>query len=101
MIPTPSPITPTDDQAATIAALVAYGNRPDMNVTVDAGPLDETAHGACEDDRRHGPGTVCVPGKWAVYVCPECAKGWMRWFPGELVSLDVLRVPGVATARAA
>lgn len=93
MIPTPSPITPTPDQAAAIAYLEAAGAL--YGVQVDVGPLDTVAHCACEDDWDHGLAEVATPGG---YLCLACAVGWLRWHPGELVSPEVLRTPPAVAA---
>lgn len=91
-IPTPSPIEPTADQAATIRRLTAFGARPDVNATVDAGPLDTPATFPCGNDWAHGWGTVCLPNH-ADPVCPGCGETWLRWHPGEHVAVDVLIDP--------
>lgn len=94
---TPSPVAPTDDQADTIRRLTKYGARPDINVTVDAGALDETAHAACDNDAAHGPATVCTKDG---HLCVSCTEGWMRWHPGEQVALEILRTAVAAVAAA-
>lgn len=96
MIPAPSPITPTPDQAAAIAWLEAAGAV--HGVTVDAGPLDETAHAGCDNDWTHGPAVVCTPDG---YLCVPCALSWLRWHPGELVAVDVLLEPVTEAGRSA
>lgn len=97
MIPTPSPITPTTDQAAAIADLADFARDEHLNVTIDAGPLDEPA-GACDHDWAHDHGVICT--RDGDRLCPGCGRDWLRWYPGEHVAIDVLRVSDVA-ARAA
>lgn len=94
--PTRSPITPTPDQAATIAALTELGES--LGVTIDAGPLDESTTEPCDTDWMHGTGPVCLRGD---QLCPACAKDALRWAnPGDHIAVDVLR-DGVAAAHAA
>lgn len=91
-MPTPSPIPPSPGQAATIAALVRFGQHREVNVTVDAAPLDVDAHEPCAHDWSHGPGTVCLPNT-ADRLCPPCAAGWLYLHGPGHVALDVLRDP--------
>lgn len=89
MIPTPSPIEPTPDQADTIHRLIQFGAQRDINATVDAGPLDEVAREMCATDWAHGWATVCLP--IPDRVCPGCGCDWIFWHSGEHIALDVLR----------
>lgn len=93
---TPSPITPTTDQAAVIAALQAFAAM--LNVEIDASPLDEPA-GACDHDWAHDHGVICT--RDGDRLCPGCGRDWLRWYPGEHVAIDVLRVPDSEEMRAA
>lgn len=95
MIPTPSPITPTEDQAAAIAWLEAAGTA--YGADVDAAPLPETARGACDNDSAHDLGTVCTRDG---YLCLPCALNWLSWHPGQLVSPEVLRLPAAESSAA-
>lgn len=91
--------TATPDQAATIAALTTHGADPRINVEVDAWAHPAPATSPCDHDWFHGPGVVATPDG---YLCVDCTKAWMRWHPGELVSVEVFTLPaGAVKARAA
>ena len=102
MTPTPSPVVPTADQAVTIAWLERCGADPLISVEVDAGALDVCASDLCPTDWMHGWATVCLPldpddPDSQVRICPGCGLSYLRWFPGEHVSLDILMDPAAAT----
>jgi len=90
--------TPTKSQATAVDLLYLLDAAPYWRVDVAA--LDADAHEYCADDSDHGWATVCgVPGDPDGF-CPWCAVRYVRLahsdphWSGDLISLDVLRVPG-------
>ena len=81
---------PTPDQIATLAWLEAAAAVFGAELDTEEPFADGTALDGCDEDDRHGPGVVCIPGG---YVCLACAMRWIFWHPGELLSPEVLRRP--------
>jgi hypothetical protein len=81
-------ITPSPDQATTIALLTTCGEL--CGIHVDAGAIDETADEPCALDYSHGLGTVFVLGDVHCLICSVELV-----LAQESVAVDVLRIPGV------